>query len=342
MSVRLEDVSRILVVKLAHLGDVLLAAPVISVLKRRAPHAEIDALVYAETAPMLSGHPDLAQLLAIRRGNVAAEIDLIRAIRARGYQLVVALSDKPRIAFLVRLSGARHAVTAQRADRGSFWKRSFTHFYPIPRGNTRHTVEVHLDALRALGIEPAAGEKRIVLVPGADAERQVEALGFPERFVVVHPASRWLFKCWPAARLTELISTLQARGEQVVLTGSPDPAESALVEAVVRGLRVPAINLSGKLSLKALAALIGRARLFFGVDSAPMHMASAMGTPAVALFGPSGEIEWGPWQIPHRIVVSDHSCRPCGYNGCGGGNRSDCVETIPVRTALAAIDELRR
>jgi heptosyltransferase-3 len=341
MSVAAGEVSRVLVVKLGHLGDVLLASPVVSALKRWAPHAEVDALVYEETAPMLGGHPGLAGLLTIRRGELRAEIALARKVRARGYQLVVALSDKPRIAFLVRLSGARYAVTADRPDRGGFWRRSFTHFYAIPRGNTRHTVEFHLDALRALGIEPEADARRAVLVPGAEAERRVDSLGLPERFIAVHPASRWLFKCWPAPRLAELIDTLQSRGERVVLTGSADPAESALVEEVVRGLRSEVVNLSGKLGLKELAAVIGRARLFVGVDSAPMHIASAMGTPAVALFGPSGEVEWGPWQIAHRIVTTDHSCRPCGYNGCGGGNRSDCMETIPVQSVLAAVEGLR-
>ena len=340
MSVPLRDLSRILVVKLAHLGDVLLAAPVVSVLKRHAPHAEVDALVYAETAPMLGGHPGLAELHAIRRGELRAELALLRRLRQRRYDLMVALSDKPRIAFLARFTGVRYAVTSERAGRPGFWRRSFTHFYAIPPGNSRHTVEVHLDALRALGIQPAPEEQRIVLVPGVEAERRIDALRLPERFVAVHPASRWLFKCWPAARLAELINTLQARGERVVLTGSRDADESALVDQVVRGLRAPVINLSGQLGLKELAALIGRARLFLGVDSAPMHMASAMGTPAVALFGPSGEVEWGPWQIPHRIVTSDHPCRPCGYNGCGGGNRSDCMEAIPLRPVLAAIDAL--
>jgi heptosyltransferase III len=340
MSLPLGEIKQVLVVKLAHLGDVLLAAPVVSVLKRRAPHAEVDALVYAETAPMLSGHPGLTGLLAIRRGDLRAELDLVRRLRARRYDLMVALSDKPRIALLARLGGVRYAVTGERADRGGFWRRSFTHFYRIPPGNTRHTVEVHLDALRALGIEPAAGERRVVMVPGADAERRIDALGLPGRFVVIHPASRWLFKCWPAARLAELINQLQALGERVVLTGAPSPEESALVDEMVRGVRAPVINLSGRLGLKELAALIGRARLFLGVDSAPMHMASAMGTPAVALFGPSGDVEWGPWMIPHRIVSSSHSCRPCGHNGCGGGNRSDCMESIAVQPVLAAVEAL--
>ena len=323
-------------VKLGHLGDVLLAAPVVSALKRHAPHAEIDALVYADTAAMLSGHPDLSQLILID----GAELQLLRKLRARRYDILVALSDRPRIAWLARFAGFRYAVTPDRPGRPRLWRRSFTHFYTVAPGNSRHTVEVHLDAVRALGIEPAEAARRIVLAPGADAERRIAALSLPERFLVVHPASRWLFKCWPAVRTAELINTLRSRGEEVVLTGSPSAEERELVAAVVQALRFPVLNLAGKLTLKELAALIARARLFIGVDSAPMHMASAMGTPAVVLFGPSGEAEWGPWHIPHRILISRHSCRPCGYNGCGGGNRSECIEAIATRSVVEAVDEL--
>ncbi len=352
-AVSAETLRRVLVVKLAHFGDVLLASPVLSVLKARAPQAGIDALVYAETAPMLSGHPALSELFTIDRRwadrgplfQLKSEVQLLKRLRARRYDLVVALSDKPRIAWLARITGARYAVTAQRPDRPGFWRRSFTHFYQLPRGNTRHTVELHLDALRRLGLLPRPEEKRVVLVPGAHAEqRAAEVLAKhgleAKRFVQIHPASRWLFKCWPAERVAGLIDILQARGERVVLTGAGDGNEAAYMDEVRKRLRQPVVDLAGQLDLKALAALTARARLFVGVDSAPLHIASAMGTPAVALFGPSGEIEWGPWQIASRVVTSSHTCRPCGINGCGGSNRSECLETLPVERVLAAIDGL--
>jgi heptosyltransferase-3 len=344
---------RVLVVKLAHFGDVLLTTPVLSVLKNHAPGAEIDALVYAETAVMLEGHPALARLFVIDRRwaqagffhHLRQEIHLLRALRERRYDLVVALSDKPRIAWLARFTRARYAVTAERRDRPRFWRKSFTHFYPLARGNTRHTVEVHLDALRRIGIWPELDERRATLVPGEAAERRADALlqehGLLRgRFVQLHPGSRWLFKSWPADRVAQLVDILQQRGERVVVTGSADGAEAAYLHQALQRVKVPVVNLAGKLSLKELAAVTARARLFVGVDSAPLHIASAMGTPAVALFGPSGEREWGPWQIAHRIVASDHTCRPCGINGCGGSNRSECMETLPVERVLAAIDEL--
>jgi heptosyltransferase-3 len=94
-------------------------------------------------------------------------------------------------------------------------------------------------------------------------------------------------------------------------------------------------------TLGQLAALIRGARLFIGIDSAPMHMAAAMGTPVVALFGPSSELTWGPWQVQHEVVThAGKPCRPCGQDGCGGGKISDCLSTLPVERVLAAIDRV--
>lgn len=114
-----------------------------------------------------------------------------------------------------------------------------------------------------------------------------------------------------------------------------------MVERILAHTRAAPVNLAGQLSLKELAALAGSAQLFIGVDSAPMHIAASQGTPTVALFGPSGEIEWGPWKVAHRVVASSiHPCRPCGNDGCGGSKVSECLTTLPVQRVLAAAREL--
>ena len=160
-------------------------------------------------------------------------------------------------------------------------------------------------------------------------------------FVQCHPGSRWLFKCWPAASTAALLDRIAADGHTVVLTGAPDERERALVGEVLAAIapatRSRVIDLAGALSLSELAALTARARAFIGVDSAPMHIAAAVGTPVVALFGPSGEHEWGPWRVRAEVVVSaSHPCRPCGIDGCGGGKVSECLSTLPVERVHAA------
>jgi heptosyltransferase-3 len=342
-----------LVLKLRHHGDVLVASPVFSVLKNHAPHLEIDALVYRDTAEMLSLHPAISSIHCVDRqwkeqglgDQAAAEWRLLKDLRRRRYDLLVHLTPHPRGAWLKRLLGTPYAVTQAARGKGRFWRNSFTHFFLPPKANPRHMVELNLDALRRIGVYPEDAEKRLVLVPGNEADDSVAELlrkhGLEGgRFIHVHPTSRWLFKCWPVQRMSSLIGALQAQGHTIVVTAAPSSQEMAMVRDICASLRQPVVDLSGQLSLKQLAALSARARVFIGVDSAPMHIAAAMQTPTVALFGPSGDKEWGPWQVPHRVVASNHSCRPCGNDGCGGGKVSDCLTAVPVEQVLDAVQEL--
>lgn len=347
------QIRRVLLIKLRHHGDVLLTSPVFAVLKKHAPHLSLDALVYQDTAPMLAGHPDVDEIHCIDRAwkkaggltQLRHEWALLRRLRRRHYDLIIHLSEHPRGAWVARLSGARYALARTLPARSRWWRKSFTHFFPWARGNTRHTVEIHLDALRRLGLQPAFDERRLIFVPGADAQAHIDALlkaeGLAEKkFIHVHPTSRWLFKCWTEEKMTALIAQLQTQGHAIVVSCAPDAQELAMLSRIVQSLAVPPLNLGGKLSLKQLGALSARARLFIGVDSAPMHIASAMQTPVLALFGPSGDKEWGPWMVKHEIITSEHSCRPCGQDGCGGGKISECLTSLPVERVLQAATRL--
>lgn len=353
-AIDLNSLRRVLVTKLRHHGDVLLASPVFAVLKNHAPHLEIDALVYRDTAEMLALHPAISQLHCIdrqwKRQGLAAQFEaewgLLSALRARDYDLVIHLTEHNRGAWLVRLLGTRFSVARQMPRKGRFWRNGFSHFYAhIERGNSRHTIETHLDALRRIGIQPDQSERRLTLVAGAEADASVEweleQHGLRgQTFIHLHPTSRWLFKCWPEEKMSALIGALQAEGHRIVLTAAPDVDEMAMMKRIVAPLTAPVVDLSGRLSLKQLAALTARAKLFVGMDSAPMHIAAAMQTPTVVLFGPSGDLEWGPWMVPHRVITSKHSCRPCGNAGCGDGKVSECLAVIEVSTVLAAVNEL--
>ena len=353
-AIPLDAIHRVLVIKLRHHGDVLLTSPVFSVLKAHVPDAEIDALVYADTAQMLTQHPGISEIHCIDRhwkkigvfSHLRAEWALLKALRGRRYDLIVHLTDHPRGAWLSRLCRASWSVTRKTGGRGRWWANSFTHFYRAPINSPRHTVEQNLDALRRVGIYPDADERCLTLIPGGDAEARVgflmQELGLDGRaFVHIHPASRWFFKCWSVDKMAALIDHLQADGHLIVLSAAPSKNEMAMIAAITARLNKPALSLAGQLSLKELAALTARARLFIGVDSAPMHIAAAMGTPTVALFGPSGDKEWGPWAVVHRIVASDaHPCRPCGIDGCGGSKVSDCLTTLSVERVYRAVQEL--
>lgn len=345
------DFSRALVIKLRHHGDVLLTSPVFSVLKRAQPACEIDALVYAETAPMLARHPAIAQLHTIdrRQGKTGlfSELQLFSTLRARRYDLLIHLTENWRGAWLARFLRPRCAVATFSPIRppARLWRRAFTHLAPLPPLGNRHTVECHLDALRRLGIRPRREDVGLVFVPGAEAKTRVDALLVAHglsagEWVHLHPASRWLFKAWTVAGYAELIDRLAERGQRVIMTTGPDPRETVLAAEISARCHATPVDLAGKLTLKELGALIARARLSVCVDSVPMHLAAALGTPVVALFGPSNEREWGPWRVPHRIVSADFSCRPCRLDGCGGGKFAECLGAVTVDDVLAAVDTL--
>ena len=232
----LDAVERVLVVKLRHHGDVLLTSPVFRVLRRALPEARIDAYIYREMLPMLEGHPDVAgfQLYDASRklGSVgplvAHEMDLFRRIRSEGYDLVINLTEGDRGALIAWFSGARYRIGWDPEGAGLPLKRKlYTHL--VKRCRTpRHMVEQNLDALRRIGIFPAQEERDLLFMVPADAEasarERLRAAGLtPGAYILIHPTSRWLFKSWPAARVAELIRSLDARGGPLVLSSPPPP-----------------------------------------------------------------------------------------------------------------------
>jgi len=157
-AIDLSQLRRVLVIKLRHHGDVLLTSPVFSTLKNHAPHLIIDALLYKDTTDMLALHPAIEEIYTIDRAwkragkliQVQQEWALLSTLRSKRYDLVIHLSEHPRGAWVTRLCGATFGVAPTLRRRNRWWKGSFTHFFPWAPGNTRHTVEIHLDALRRI------------------------------------------------------------------------------------------------------------------------------------------------------------------------------------------------
>ena len=333
----LTDAKRILVIKLRHLGDVLLSTPVLSNLKKRFPDAEIDAYVWEECVPILEGHPAISHVIFHDRKwkklpfvrRLVKEMGLLRKIRKKRYDLVINLTEGDRGAIAAFASGAKVKVGV---DPGKGKKQKiFTHLVkPCP--NPRHTVERDLDALRRIGIFPRLEERELFFHVPDEAKEQVNEWVGEEPFVVIHAVSRWRFKCLPPQLMGRVIDQLK---EKVILTGAP--SERELVDEVVKHTKGNVINLAGKTSLKEMGALMLRAKGVITVDSVALHLASALKTPVVALFGPTSEENWGPWQHPNaKIVAQNRSCRPCRLDGCGGSKMSDCLWTLSPQEIVEA------
>lgn len=354
-TVDFSTVSRVLVVHLRHYGDVLLTSPVFSTLKKHAPHIEADALIYDHTVEMLSFHPAVAEIhRSVRKrkdfsfaAKLGSELRLLRKLRSRRYDMLICLGNHPSALWLSWFLRPRYNVAPRRTGPlARLWAKNFTQVVKYPANTRRHQIELNLDALRMFGVFPGEEERKLVLVPGEDAEASVrnrmKAAGLaPGGFVIVHAPASLAYKCLPPERTARLIEDLVKDGERVVLTGAPAKSDLALVGAIRAECRADTVDFSGQLSMKELAALIGQAKLVIAVNSAPVHIAAAMQTPVVAIFGPTNEYIWSPWRVPHRVVASNrHPCRPCHNPGCGGSGVSDCLTTLAVEPVLAAAKEL--
>jgi heptosyltransferase III len=348
------SIERILVIKLQHLGDVLLTSPVYSTLKEKFPHLKIDVLLYKGTEMMLSNHPSINQQYIIDRtwktkgvGKLmTSELALYGELKENKYNLIINYTDRWRAAWLARLLKPQFSVSQRYSHRrGKFWCKSFSHLYSAPK-TQRHAIEIHLDALRRLGIYPSSHEKKLSFYPGESALIKINMLlselGLTRKnFIVIHPTSRWMFKAWNPTGFSQVIKQLNLAGHKVIIISGPEKSEINYVQQILSIEPVKAANLAGQLTIQELAVLIDQASCFIGLDSVAMHLAAAMGTPCVALFGPTKDLVWGPWMVKHHVLTENYSCRPCDMKGCGEGMLSECLQDIkPITVINAAYDLL--
>jgi len=320
------NIRSVIVFKQRHIGDVLLSTPVFRALREAFPSARIAAVVNEGTEEMLSGNPDIDRIVIFRRSSrnrggtvrLREEVRFLSEIRSFRPELAVQLTEGDRGAILSWLSGAKYRAGVAPARRGLFGKASvFTHLCPAP-DRFRHAVLRDLDVLTAAGIPPADLSLRFVFSPRDRKEAMSKAreAGLPGNgaFAVLQPTSRWTFKCWTEEGMAGVVGHLSRKGIFPVVTSGPAPEEAEMAGRILLRSGVPGALLAGILSLKELGALIASARLFVGVDSAPMHLAAAVGTPTVALFGPTGAYNWAPWEGIDWGYTSD---RPAGTRHAG-------------------------
>lgn len=299
---------RVLVIKLRHHGDMLLITPVLNTLHKNYPDAQIDVVLYQETETMLAHHPYINRRFVIDRNwkklglkqQLKHEWQLLKTLRQRQYDLVINLADQWRSALMTRFTGAPIRLGFDYPKRESrLWRCAHTQRVSVADHDQLHTVEQNLRLLAPLGLASIITQATMSYHP-TDLNTVNALLArhhISQPYIVVHPASRWFFKCWSEENMARLIDRLADAGKKIVLTSGPDLAERQMVDKILTLCHnTSAVSLAGKTSLPQLAALIDQATLFIGVDSVPMHMAAALKTPHVALFGPTKLKLWHPWE----------------------------------------------
>jgi len=340
-----EPFARILIIKLRYIGDVLLATPVLRNLRLHYPRAHLAMVVNAGTDAVLRHNRCLDEILVLDRehlkswnpvARLAAPLRYLRWVRARRFDCIVDLTDADRSALLAYGSGARTRVGFNAEGR---WRgRLYTH--PAQAGWPRqHTVDYQLQALRALGLEIWSRELELPLAPGEEEASAAwlaqQGVGEGAPFLAFHPGARWWFKQWPAEQCAALADRIQAEdGLPVIFLGGS--LAGAFLAEVRAHMRTPFRGGAGGLELLEMAAVLRRARAFVGNDNGPMHMAAALGTPVVALFGPSDPEVWGPRGAGHRVIHREGYCSPCIHPRCVRGEQN-CLRIITVDEVAEAV-----
>jgi heptosyltransferase III len=282
----------------------------------------------------LRGNPHVDEILALDRGTIMEQSRFVLEIRRRRFDTVVDLTDGDRAAILTWISGAGLRIGFNAEDR---WTgRCYTTV--VRGGEEAHRIERDLAALVPLGIEARERIPRIWLTPEDDArvEQLVGQLAIPtdRSWVVIQPGARYWFKAWPAERFAELADRLTDRfGCQVLVGGSPQ--EVAVTQAVVNRAKSRLLNIAGRSDVRMLAALLKRSVLFVGNDTGAMHIAAAVGTPVVGLFGPSNPKEWGPRGGPTETIYKGLDCRICFHPTCRRGEEN-CMKLITMEDVMTA------
>jgi len=340
----LQNVRRLAVFKLRNIGDVLMMTPVLRALRETFPQARLTAVVNSGTEAMLEHNPHIDEVLVYRRdGTVWQELAFARELRRRRFDTTLALTEGQRTAWYSLLCDARYRIGVDKKRKS---KGHWAYNIPIYPVGGRHEVETPFAMLANAGVElrtPKPGPLCLV-VPEATrawAREQLAPLR-PARIVHVHPVSRWLWKCWESASMAAVIDWLQAeRGARVVVTSGPVERERATARAIIAQCRTAPLFFEGNLTLGQTAALSAESDGYFGVDTAPMHMAAAVGVPVVALFGPTHAENWGPWTPLGRVLAKPCLCNdPESKQRCDWSRTRACLAAITVPEAQAALDEM--
>ncbi len=335
MSIDWQKVDRVLVVRLRSIGDTVLATPSLTALRQFLPHAQIDILLEDWVAPLLDGFEGVT-VVPVGKGT-GERLVAARRLRQRRYDVVFNLHGGSTSTFLSRATGARHRVgysnyqysflyTHLLSSSADFWGRDNT-----------HSAEQQLALLGFAGV-PVEDQPKTHLAVTRNASLKIdERLGYASKkdLVLIHPSSAFMTKQWPTENYARVAEYLANYGLQTVAVASK--SESGVLDNLAAQSKVP-VTIFDDLSLPEITALAARAKLFVGNDSGIAHIAAAVKTPVVVVFGSSNRSHWGPWtDSPNEIVYQEFHCQPCAGYECREFGEPRCILSVSQESVFMAI-----
>lgn len=342
--------SRVLCIRLRNLGEAVLDTANLRALKRCRPDLQITTLVEAIYTDLYEADPDLEAIPLTRgsqdkRSSLTARLSIIQAIRRRKFAAVINLHGGPTSAQLTFLSGAKHRIGAMH------FRNDYAYTLRVPPseeilGRTDlHTVESQFGWFKWLGLpHEMPAPTQLFVAPNkreaARAKLQVAGVDLNKSYAVLAPTNEFYTKRWIPERYAEIANRLMGRGHQIVLTGAPTAEQIAQVESVQAATSHTLAALTA-LSIGELMAVIADAKIFIGNDSGPAHIAAAVKTPLVVLFGPASSVRWRPWAKSRaELVQNSFACNPCAMYTCSEFAEPECIRSITLEQVMKAVDKV--
>ena len=311
---------RILIIKPSSLGDVVYALPAVNLIRKKFADVHISWLINDTLASLLKHCPVIDELIPFERQRFSALVqlprfgDFLATLQGKGFDIVVDLQGLLRSGLMSWVTLAPRRIGLSDAREGA--RLFYTEVVNVPRA---HAVDRYILAARHLGCDSGPVEFPLGLVGESPAEPLL---------IAINPSARWKTKLWGADKFGELVRRLPR--DRVVLTGSA--AERDQIERIAQGCR----NVAGQTNLFELAELYRQCAVVITNDSGPMHVAAAVGTPVVAIFGPTDPVLTGPYRKQHVVLRAGIPCSPCLKDYCTNPVEMECMKFITVEQVLAA------
>ncbi len=344
------DIKKILVIKLVAIGDLVVALPTLRALKQSFPHAHLALMTTPRVREVVEGCPYLDEIIYYdilgKDKGVTGLIKLIRTLKGKGFDLAMELDHYYRITSLITyFSGIKNRAGFDLPGQGRRGLVTIKSPYLIDR----HEVEAFLEMAKTVGAKDAPTELVPIWVSEEDKKYvdsffEQNKIQTDDFVVAIHPGTGPSATCrrWAAGRFAGLADWLiKEYKAKVIFTGAPSEVE--LVNSILAFMCEKPIVAAGRTSLKQLAEIARRCRLFISVDTGPLHVAAAMGTRVIGLYGPNVPSKWGPYGEGHLTIYKQLSCSPCTRQYLGQVSRCQnpiCMEQITVEDVKAQVERI--
>ncbi len=344
---------KILIVKLSAIGDVIHTLPSLNAIKRHYPDAHITWLIEEAASSLIVEHEALYRVIISKRKkwvkgifgssclkNIKETYQFLKELRDTKYDLIIDFQGLLKSATLIALARGKRKTGFDKGMEHMEYSYIFLNERIPPVNMDNHALLRNLMLINALGIKSKEIEYKLPVsfYTHKITDELLERHGIKDArlLVAINPVAKWITKLWDNRKFALLADRLiEKYNASVIFTGSQ--SDRSTIDNILSGMSYGAVNLAGETTLKTLAALYEKTKFLISTDTGPMHMAAAIDTPVIALFGPTAPWRTGPFGAKHKILRSGPYCSPCFKRHC---STKDCMNQISVEQVMDAVSSI--